>query len=83
MTAGIVSQPRTVDVVDIRALAKTLCKDGWAQHTALGHEFTLYLLRNPDAREQVAKKRRQVVEELAEFTVRGIENLGATWRIRR
>ena len=47
----------------------------------MGREFTLYLLRNPDARERVAKKRRQVVEELAEFTVRGIENLGATLRI--
>ena len=30
-------------------------QDGWAQPAALGHEFTLYLLRNPDARERVAK----------------------------
>lgn len=76
----LASGPRPRVGRDRRALAK-LSKDGWAQHAALGHEFTLYLLRNPDARERVAKKRRQVVEELAEFTVRGIENLGATLRI--
>jgi hypothetical protein len=44
----------------------------------LGHEFTLYLLRNPDARQQVAAKRAQVVEALAKFIVEGIDRLGAT-----
>ena len=39
----------------------------------LGHEFTLYLLRNPDARERVAAKRSEVVEALGKFIVEGIE----------
>ena len=31
--------------------------DGGAEHAALGHEFTLYLLRNPAARNRAAAKR--------------------------
>ena len=42
----------------------------------MGHEFTLYLLRNPDARERVAAKRAEVVEALAKFIVEGIDRLG-------
>ena len=42
----------------------------------MGHEFTLYLLRNPDARERVAAKRSEVVEALAKFIVEGINRLG-------
>lgn len=48
---------------------------------ALGHEFTLYLLRNPKARESVAAKRAEVVEQLANFIVTGIGRLGATLRV--
>ena len=82
MTAGIVSQPRTVDVVDIRAFDMSTSRMAghnpprWATNSR-----SIYCV-TPDARERVAKKRRQVGEELAEFTVRGIENLCATWRIR-
>ena len=43
----------------------------------MGHEFTLYLLRNPDARERVAAKRSEVVEALGKFIVEGIDRLGA------
>lgn len=49
-----------------------------AEHAALGHEFALYLLRNPDARERVAAKRAEVVEQLAKFIVEGVERLGGT-----
>jgi hypothetical protein len=42
----------------------------------LGLEFTLYLLRNPDARKRVAAKRSEVVEALAKFIVEGIDRLG-------
>ena len=34
---------------------RQLSEDRGAEHAALGHEFTLYLLRNPEARERVAK----------------------------
>ena len=57
---------------------RQLSHDRGAEHAALGHEFTLYLLRNPDARERVAAKRSEVVEALAKFIVEGIDRLGGT-----
>jgi hypothetical protein len=44
----------------------------------LGHEFTLYLLRNPEVRERVAQKRLEVVADLAKFIVEGVDRLGGT-----
>ena len=55
---------------------RQLSRDRGAEHAALGHEFTLYLLRNPDARERVAAKRAKVVKALAKFIVQGIDQLG-------
>ncbi|MGN6338763.1 TetR/AcrR family transcriptional regulator, partial [Mycobacterium sp.] len=55
---------------------RKLSLDRGAEHAALGHEFTLYLLRNPDARERVAAKRSEVVEALAKFIVEGMDRLG-------
>ncbi|OBK18072.1 TetR/AcrR family transcriptional regulator [Mycobacterium asiaticum] len=55
---------------------RQLGRDRGATHAALGHEFTLYLLRNPDARERVAAKRTEVVDALAKFIIKGIERLG-------
>ncbi|MEU4435214.1 TetR family transcriptional regulator [Nocardia rhamnosiphila] len=52
---------------------RRLSNDRGAEHAALGHEFTLYLLRNPEARARVAAKRLEVAEELAGFVA---ENLG-------
>ena len=49
-----------------------------AERAALGHEFALYLLRNPDARQRVAAKRLEVVEALADFIVEGVGRLGGT-----
>ena len=55
---------------------RQLSRDRGAEHAALGYEFTLYLLRNPDARERVAAKRSEVVEALGKFIVEGIDRLG-------
>jgi AcrR family transcriptional regulator len=55
---------------------RQLSRDRGAEHAALGQEFTLYLLRNPDARERVAAKRLEVVEALGKFIVAGIDRLG-------
>ncbi|KUH97001.1 TetR family transcriptional regulator [Mycolicibacterium acapulense] len=63
---------------DIAQRWRQLSQDRGAEHAALGHEFTLYLLRNPDARERVVGKRAEVVEALAKFIVDGIDRLGAT-----
>ena len=54
---------------------RQLSLDRGAEHAALGHEFTLYLLRNPDARERVAAKRAEVVKALGKFVVEGIDRL--------
>src|ERR1700733_5842422 len=53
-----------------------LSRNRGAEHAALGLEFTLYLLRNPEARERVAAKRQDAVEALANFIVTGIDRLG-------
>ncbi|MGB5794672.1 MAG: helix-turn-helix domain-containing protein [Mycolicibacter algericus] len=63
---------------DIAERWRQLSQDRGAEHAALGHEFALYLLRNPDARERVAAKRAEVVEQLAQFIVAGVERLGGT-----
>ena len=55
---------------------RQLSRDRGAEHAALGHEFTLYLLRNPEARQRVALKRSEVVEALAKFIVEGIDRIG-------
>jgi AcrR family transcriptional regulator len=60
---------------------RQLSHDRGAEHAALGHEFTLYLVRNPDVRERVAAKRSEVVEALATFIVEGIDRLGGTLTI--
>ena len=57
---------------------RQLSHESGAEHAALGHEFALYLLRNPDARERVAAKRLEVVEALGKFIVEGIDRLGGT-----
>ncbi|BDB41193.1 MULTISPECIES: TetR/AcrR family transcriptional regulator [Mycobacterium] len=66
---------------DIALRWRQLGRDRGAEHAALGHEFTLYLLRNPEARERVAAKRLEVVAALAEFIVAGVERLGGALRI--
>lgn len=66
---------------DIAQRWRQLSRDRGAEHAALGHEFTLYLLRNPDARERVVGKRTEVVEALAKFIVDGLDRLGATLSI--
>src|SRR3982074_2047924 len=55
---------------------RQLSRDRGAEHAALGQEFTLYLLRNPDVRERVAAKRSEAVEELGKFIVEGVDKLG-------
>jgi AcrR family transcriptional regulator len=57
---------------------RQLSRDRGAEHAALGHEFTLYLLRNAEVRARVAGKRTEVVEALAKFIVDGIDRLGGT-----
>lgn len=57
---------------------RALTRTGGAEYAALGYEFTLYLRRNPAARERVSERRHQVVESLTAFIVTGMEQLGAS-----
>jgi AcrR family transcriptional regulator len=70
---------RELDEIAVRW--RQLSRDGGAEHAALGHEFALYLLRNPEVRDRVAAKRLEVVEQLAKFIVEGIDRLGGTLTI--
>jgi AcrR family transcriptional regulator len=77
--AEVMSTARQIgarELDDIAERWRQLSRDRGAEHAALGHEFTLYLLRNPDARERVAAKRSEVVEKLGKFIVAGIDRLG-------
>jgi hypothetical protein len=79
--ADVLSEATEVGAPELDAIAhpwRQLSIDRGAEHAALGHEFTLYLLRNPDVRERVAAKRSEVVDELAKFIVGGIDRIGGS-----
>lgn len=61
---------------DVAERWRQISLEGGAAHAALGHEFALYLLRNPEVRERVSAKRAEVVEALAHFAVEGVERMG-------
>ncbi|NKY59108.1 TetR/AcrR family transcriptional regulator [Nocardia flavorosea] len=71
--------PRELDRVAERW--RRLGRDRGAEHAALGHEFSLYLLRNPEARARVAAKRLAVAEELAAFVADNLERVGGSLTI--
>lgn len=52
-----------------------------ADRAALGYELTLYLLRNPDARESVSAQRRETVRALGEFISKNVARIGGTLTI--
>src|SRR5215217_7885913 len=64
------------ELEDIADRWRQLSRDRGAEHAALGVEFNLYLLRNPEARERVADKRAEVVAELTKYIVTGIDRRG-------
>ncbi|WP_067900057.1 TetR/AcrR family transcriptional regulator [Nocardia vaccinii] len=45
---------------------------------ALGLEFSLFLLRNPDARHRLAAKREETAQSLARYITEHVERLGGT-----
>jgi AcrR family transcriptional regulator len=61
---------------DIAERWRQLSRNRGARHAALGQEFTLYLLRNPAARDRVAEKRLHVAESFAKYIVQGVDRLG-------
>ncbi|MDG4668517.1 TetR/AcrR family transcriptional regulator [Mycobacterium sp. 236(2023)] len=82
--AEVMSSANRVGAHELDEIAerwRQLSVDRGAEHAALGLEFTLYLLRNPEARDRVAAKRAEVVDQLAKFIVDGMEKLGASLMI--
>lgn len=71
-----------LDDVDIDELAER-----WRQlskgtdRAALGYELTLFLLRNPEARQRVASQRRETIRALGEFISKNIARIGGTLTI--
>lgn len=59
-------------------LWRRLAAERGTEHAALGMEFTLYLLRNPEVRERVAARREEAVEALGRFIIENLDRLGAT-----
>ncbi|WKG00752.1 TetR/AcrR family transcriptional regulator [Mycolicibacterium sp. HK-90] len=47
-----------------------------SDRAALGSEYTLFLLRNPEARERVAAQREETVRALADYISKGVVRLG-------
>jgi len=54
---------------------------GNPDRAALGYEFTLFLVRNPEARARVAAQRRQTADSLAGYITSHIEKIGGRMRV--
>ncbi|MFF7940817.1 TetR/AcrR family transcriptional regulator [Nocardia gamkensis] len=79
--AEVLSSVSEVGARELDAIAqrwRQLGHDRGTDHAALGYEFTLYLLRNPEARERVAAKRAEAVESLGRFIAEGLDRVGGT-----
>jgi AcrR family transcriptional regulator len=76
-TLASIEQIRESDLNQLAQQWQAICLDGGTEHAALGYEFSLYLLRNPDSRNAVAEKRRELVSGLADFVVSALDRLGA------
>lgn len=70
-----------VDVDELAARWRDLIQTQGANRAALGYEFTLFLLRNPEARERVATQRLETALSLADYIDKGVARLGGTLRI--
>jgi AcrR family transcriptional regulator len=77
--ADVIASVDRFDNLNVDDLAErwgALIKADGATRAALGYEWTLFLLRNPDARERVADKREESVQSLAEYISKVATSLG-------
>jgi AcrR family transcriptional regulator len=82
--ADVILSSHRLDELDIDELAnrwRELMSKGGADQAALGHEFTLFLLRSPEARERLAAQRLETVRWLTEYLTEGVARLGGTLRV--
>lgn len=77
--ADVIATFHRLDDLSIGELAdrwNQLITRGGPDRAVLGYEFTLFLLRNPDARERVAAQREQTAHALADYIAKGAARLG-------
>lgn len=82
--ADVMESFARLDDVDVEGFAerwRVLSGTDAQQAAALNYEFTLFLLRNPAARERVAAQRRETVHSLAEYISKGVARLGGSLKI--
>lgn len=82
--ADVISSSHQLDELKIEELARRwadLMSNTGADQAALGHEFTLFLLRSPKARERLAAQRLETVRGLSEYLTEGVARLGGRLRI--
>lgn len=70
-----------VDVANFADRWRLLSGADAQRAAALNYEFTLFLLRNPAARDRVAAQRRETVRSLAEYITKSIARLGGTLKL--
>ncbi len=82
--ADVILSSHRLDEVNLDELAnrwRDLMSKAGADQAALGHEFTLFLLRNPEARERLSAQRLETVRWLSEYLTEGVARLGGALRI--
>nr|ABP44938.1 transcriptional regulator, TetR family [Mycolicibacterium gilvum PYR-GCK] len=79
----IVESFRSLEEMDVDRLAGRWREltIGNPDRAALGYEFTLFLVRNPEARVRVAEQRRRTADSLAEYISVHVEKIGGRLRI--
>ncbi|GFG72477.1 TetR/AcrR family transcriptional regulator [Mycolicibacter senuensis] len=77
--ADVIATFHRLDDLDTDELAdrwrKLITHEG-PDRAVLGYEFTLFLLRNPEARERVAAQREETAHALADYISKGAARLG-------
>lgn len=82
--ADVMASFDRLDDIDVDGFAerwRILSGTDAQQAAALNYEFTLFLLRNPAARDRVAAQRRETVRSLAEYISKGVARLGGSLKI--
>jgi AcrR family transcriptional regulator len=79
----IVESFQSLDELDVDKLAARWREltIGNPDRAALGYEFTLFLVRNPEARARVATQRRQTADSLAEYITSHVEKIGGRMKV--
>ena len=79
----IVESFRSLDDFDAAMLARRWreLSIGAPERAALGYEFTLFLLRNPEARARVAGQRAETVRSLADYIDAHLEKIGGRLKV--